>query len=61
MTTYEERNDESESESESGYGASEEGDLEDAPDQVQSEPELREPPTDEEAELDDYAESEGDA
>ena len=59
MTTYEERNDESESGS--GYGASEEGDLEDAPDHVQSEPELREPPTDEEAELDDYAESEGDA
>lgn len=42
-----------------GYGASEQGDLEDAPDQEQ--PELRQPPTDEEAELDDYAASDGDA
>ena len=54
MTTHEEQN-----ESEAGYGASEEGDMEDAPEQAQ--PELREPPTDEEAELDDYAESDGDA
>jgi hypothetical protein len=54
MTTDEGRYDEAEA----GYGAFEEGDMEDAPDQVQ--PELREPPTDEEAELDDYAESDGD-
>lgn len=54
MTTNDDTN-----EAEVGYGASEEGDLEDAPEQAQ--PELREPPTDEEAELDDYAESEGDA
>jgi hypothetical protein len=54
MTTYEDRPDEGEA----GYGASEEGDLEDAPKQEQ--PELREPPTDEETELDDYAESDGD-
>lgn len=55
MTTYEDRLEETGA----GYGASDEGDMEDAPDQEQ--PELREPPTDEEAELDDYAESEGDA
>lgn len=53
--TNEERYDEPDA----GYGASEEGDLEKAPDQEQ--PELREPPTEEEAELDDYAESEGDS
>jgi hypothetical protein len=55
MTNNEDHSDESEA----GYGASEEGDMEDAPEQQQ--PELREPPTDEEAELDDYAESDGDA
>ena len=55
MATHEDREDAAEA----GYGASEEGDQRDAPDQVQ--PELREPPTDEESELDDYAESEGDA
>ena len=55
MVTHEEQGDETEA----GYGASEEGDLENAPDQAL--PELREPPTDEEAELDDYAQSDGDA
>lgn len=53
MTTYEDRHDETDP----GYGASE-ADLEDAP--AQAQPELREPPSDEEAELDDYAESDGD-
>lgn len=38
---------------ESGYGAAEDGDVEDAPDQVQ--PERRQPPTEEEAEQDNYA------
>lgn len=56
MTTQEE--DLYEELDDAGYGASEEGDMEDAPDLAQ--PELREPPTDDEAELDDYAESEGD-
>jgi len=46
-------------ESDVGYGASEQGDLDRAPEQEQ--PELREPPTDEETDLDDYAQSEGDA
>jgi hypothetical protein len=54
MTRYEDQ-----SEFEAGYGASEQGDLEEAPEQAQ--PEFREPPTDEEAKQDDYAESDGDA
>lgn len=54
MTT----SDEYDAQAEAGYGASEEGDMEDAPEQAQ--PELREPPDEEEAELDDYAESDGD-
>ena len=57
MTAHDERIDSDDV----GYGASEEGELEKAPDQVQQEPELREPATDEESELDDYAQSEGDA
>ena len=56
MTTYDDPPDERE---DAGYGAAEEGSLEDAPDQAQSE--LREPPSEEESELDDYAQSQGDA
>jgi hypothetical protein len=38
---------------ETGYGAAEQGDLDDAPDQAQ--PERRQPPSDEELEQDNYA------
>jgi len=44
-------------ESDVGYGASEQGDLDRAT--VQEQLELRDPPTDEETDLDDYAQNEG--
>ena len=44
---------------ETGYGASVEGDLEDAPDQDQ--PETREPASDEEAAQDNYANTDDEA
>jgi hypothetical protein len=41
---------------EAGYGAAEDGDRRDAPDQEQpDQPERREPPTDEEVQSDNYA------
>jgi hypothetical protein len=47
------------SEEESGYGAAEDGDVEDAPDQEHAE--LRQPPSDEETEQDDYANTDEEA